>query len=537
MRIVMHAFVIAAMLAISAHGQTPREGVLDPVRIDALKAHVYFLAADEMKGRDSLSPEGRTAANYIAAFFMRAGLRPIGGSYFQRFPMVQQRLDRQRSYLKATIESNGAVQEKTFAEGSDFTLGRNGPDATVDAPLVFGGYGDDDFKGIDVKGKVVLLMLHDSPSGDSRFGGRMNIRETKSDVARKMGAAAILTVRSNTTPAPRPPQIKSGPVSGSAVTGMRPAGADRMTVPHMLVNPPPDVPSAAVSEQVADTLLTGAGETIKSLRTSLNGRSPQGMEVAGVRVQLRRALAENKTIETRNVIGIVEGKHPRLKDEYVLITAHYDHVGAGGPEIFHGADDNASGTAAAIALAEAFAAGPPPDRSIAFIVFEAEEDGMLGSAYYAMHPVLPLANTVAMLNMDMIGRNEEVPGLKGVEPVDNAVNLVGTLYNPDLRAIIERANASVGLGLDYKTDTNGSDWFGRSDHISLAARGVPMVMFNTGEHPDYHTPNDTADRINYPKMAKITRLVYATARALSDARTQRPRFVRQTSATSTAPRP
>ncbi|HYU80827.1 MAG TPA: hypothetical protein VEK56_17685, partial [Vicinamibacterales bacterium] len=193
MRIVMHAFVIAAMLAISAHGQTPREGVLDPVRIDALKAHVYFLAADEMKGRDSLSPEGRTAANYIAAFFMRAGLRPIGGSYFQRFPMVQQRLDRQRSYLKATIESNGAVQEKTFAEGSDFTLGRNGPDATVDAPLVFGGYGDDDFKGIDVKGKLVLLMLHDSPSGDSRFGGRMNIRETKSDVARKMGAAAILT--------------------------------------------------------------------------------------------------------------------------------------------------------------------------------------------------------------------------------------------------------------------------------------------------------------------------------------------------------
>jgi Zn-dependent M28 family amino/carboxypeptidase len=218
----------------------------------------------------------------------------------------------------------------------------------------------------------------------------------------------------------------------------------------------------------------------------------------------------------------------------VLITAHYDHVGAGGPEIFRGADDNASGTAAAIAIAEALASGPRPDRSVVFLVFDAEEDGMLGSAYYARQPLLPLANAVAVLNMDMIGRDEQVPGLKGVEPVDNAVNLVGTLYSPDLRSTIERANTSIGLGLDYKTDTNGSDWFGRSDHISFAARGVPIVMFNTGEHPDYHTPNDTPDRINYSKMLKITRLVYLTARSLAAAATPRPRFVPQTTSSATA---
>jgi Zn-dependent M28 family amino/carboxypeptidase len=357
----------------------------------------------------------------------------------------------------------------------------------------------------------------------------MNIGETKSDVARKQGAVAILTVRTSTSLAPRPSTVvKSGPTSGSAVTGMRPAGQDRMTVPHMLVNPQPDVPTAAISERVADMLLRPLAKTVATFHAAHVSAPSASIEVPGVRVQLRRALAENTIVETRNVIGMIEGRDPGLKDEYVLITAHYDHVGAGGPEIFRGADDNASGTAAAIAIADAFANGPRPDRSVVFLVFEAEEDGMLGSAYYARHPLLPLAKAVAVLNMDMIGRDEQVPGLKGVEPVQNAVNLVGTLYSPDLRSVVEHANRSVGLGLDYKTDTNGSDWFGRSDHISFAARGVPIVMFNTGEHPDYHTPNDTADRLNYEKMQRITRLVYLTARSLTAATSARPRFVTPT---------
>jgi Zn-dependent M28 family amino/carboxypeptidase len=527
MRNLLRPIAFAALLSLSIHAQPSHDRGVESIRIDALKAHVSFLAADEMKGRDSLSAEGRIAANYVASFFERAGLKPIGdrGTYFQHFPMVQQRLDRQRSFLKATIVTNGAAEEKRFVDGDDYTLGRNGPDATVDAPLVFGGYGDDDFKGVDVNGKVVLLLSRE-PAGGVRYGGRMNVGETKADVAKKQGAAAILTLRSNTSLAPRPsPAKKSGPVSGSAVTGMRPAGQDRMTAPHMLVNASPDVPAAAISERTADALLAASATTIAALRAEAGPRAAHARDVAGVRVQLRRALSENTVVDTRNVIGMVEGSDARLRDEYVLVTAHYDHVGAGGPEIFHGADDNASGTAAAIAIAEAFASGPRPDRSVVFVVFDAEEDGMLGSAYYAAHPLLPLANAVAVLNMDMIGRNEEVPGLKGVEPVGNAVNLVGTLYNPDLRSTIERANAAIGLGLDYKTDTNGSDWFGRSDHISFAARGVPMVMFNTGEHPDYHTPNDTADRIDYPKMLKITRLVYLTARTLAAAGTPRPRFV------------
>ena len=270
MRNVTRSVALAALFSVSTGAQPAVDRGDDAIAIAALKAHVQFLAADEMKGRDSLSPESRIAANYVASFFARAGLKPIGegGTYFQHFPMVEQRLDQQRSYLKATIaNASGGSQEQISPLVRTSRLGRNGPDATVDAPLVFGGYGDDDFRSVDVKGKVVLLMLREPPGGE-RFGGRMNIGETKSDVARKRGAVAILTVRSTTSLAPRPsPAIKSGPVSGSAVTGMRPAGQDRMTVPHMLVNPHPDVPTAAVSERVADLLLAPAGKTVAAFRT------------------------------------------------------------------------------------------------------------------------------------------------------------------------------------------------------------------------------------------------------------------------------
>lgn len=197
------AFV--AVLTASGGAQNARDSGLESIQLDALKAHVYFLAADEMKGRDSLSPEGRIAANYVAAFFARAGLQPIGDdhTYFQRFRMVQQGIDRAESFLGAAIAVDGRVETKRFAEGADFTLSRNGPDATVDAPLVFGGVGDDDFRSVDVRGKVVLLIPRNPPGADPRFGGRMNVTETQADVARKRGAAAILTVRSANPSPPR----------------------------------------------------------------------------------------------------------------------------------------------------------------------------------------------------------------------------------------------------------------------------------------------------------------------------------------------
>jgi Zn-dependent M28 family amino/carboxypeptidase len=224
---------------------------------------------------------------------------------------------------------------------------------------------------------------------------------------------------------------------------------------------------------------------------------------------------------------VLPGSDPKLNNEYVVVTGHYDHVGREGEFIYHGADDNASATAAVMAIAEAFRAQPkPPRRSVMFLVFEAEEDGLLGAFHYVANPVAPLESTVAVLNMDMIGRNEESStwGTKA-EQNENAVNVVGTLYNPELRRVIEAENRAIGLGLDYKTDADDREgWFSRSDHYPFAIHRVPMVLFNTGEHPDYHTANDTWDRINYPKIEKIVRLVYLTARHLAES-DERPEFV------------
>jgi Zn-dependent M28 family amino/carboxypeptidase len=194
------------------------------------------------------------------------------------------------------------------------------------------------------------------------------------------------------------------------------------------------------------------------------------------------------------------------------MTGHYDHVGIVSGRIYRGADDNASGAIGVMEIAKALNANRPK-RCVLFICFDAEERGLLGACYYVDHAIVPLDDTVANLNMDMIGR-DEVSG-NWPTPADgngNMVNIVGTLYNPELRQVIESENRAVGMKLDYKTDSvDPESWFARSDHFCFAMHGVPMVLFNTGERADYHTENDSWDRINYPKMEKIVRLIYLTS--------------------------
>jgi len=521
--------LLAGPLGVALAAQAGDPG-LNTIRADALKGHIFFLASDEMGGRDSLSPEGRIAAEYIAGFFHRAGLKPVGdrGTYFQNFPMVAAHVDREHTYLRATI----GPTTRDFAMGPDFTLGRQGNvDAAVRAPLVFAGYGIaapeyayDDFKGVDVRGKVVMVLTHEPQEHDakSRFMGRYNTVHAfnwwKPEVIRQHGAAAILIVQEK-TPDRKTVRKPSGPTNAQIRT-------DRGS--HTLSSPFWDLPFFTISRQVADELLQPSGQTIDQLQESIDqSGQPHSMAVRDVTVDLRRAIADRQVIETRNVAGVIEGSDPQLKGEYVLVTGHYDHVGRSGPFIYHGADDNASATAGVIAIAEAFTANPtPPKRSLMFLIFEAEEDGLLGAFHYVEHPIVPLDKTVAVLNSDMIGRDEDDPEWNTTADQNrNQVNVVGTLYNPDLRRVIDTDNQQIGLKLDYKTDSNDPEgWFSRSDHYPFAVHGVPMVLFNTGEQPDYHTTNDTWDRINYPKIEKIVRLIYLSARTLANS-ASRPRFV------------
>ena len=523
--------MLVALTLVALVGAQSGDTGLDSIRVEALKGHVYFLSAPEMGGRDSLSLEGRIAANYIAGFFYRLGLKPVGDgqTYFQQFPMSQAHIDRAQTRLRATVTTkSGGTSAHDYVLASDFTLARQGGvDVDVKAPLVFAGYGIDapeygysDYAGLDVTGKVVLILSREPQAADpqSRFKGGWDTYHAypawKPEVARRYGAAGVLIVQG---PPRRPPRAVSGPTNGQVRT-------DRPN--HSLTSPFWDLPVFNIDARVANNLLAGSGKNIADLQTAIDkAAGPQSFQVPGVTVQMRRAVTERRTVQTRNVVGVIEGSDPQLKDEYVLVTGHYDHVGQKPPLIFHGADDNATATAAVIAIAEALKARPPK-RSVMFLVFEAEEDFLQGAFHYVDHPIVPLERTVAVLNMDMIGRDEESTtwNIKAAAS-GNSVNVIGTLYSQDLRTTIERQNQKIGLQLDYKTDADDREgWFSRSDHFPFAIKGVPMVLFNTGENPDYHTANDTWDRINYPKMEKIVRLVYLAARDLADA-PARPRFV------------
>ena len=230
-----------------------------------------------------------------------------------------------------------------------------------------------------------------------------------------------------------------------------------------------------------------------------------------------------KFIDDRNVVAMIEGSDPALRDEVVIVCAHYDHDGTNGQNVLNGADDDGSGTIGVIEIAEAYALaaakGIRPKRSVLFAAWNSEERGLFGAWAYTQKPILPLAKTVAVLNMDMIGRNEEVPegggggrfrglDVQTAESNNNAVNIIGTTRSASLKQVIEQANAGIGLTLRLRYDNNISQLMRRSDHWPFLNMGVPAVWVHTGLHPDYHTANDDADRINYPKMEKIGRMVY-----------------------------
>ncbi len=505
----MFFFVIAGTVWPDDVPAAPGAGL---IQLESLKADVYFLAAPEMAGRDTASAEALIATNYIAAEFMRLGLKPVAkGTYFQKFPMVRAKLDRDKTELTARW---GGV-EKTFQIDQDFSYYvQSIRPSTVTAPLVFAGYGVtapeydyDDYEGTDVEGKIALIMSYEPQMRNEKspFKGTWNTvhsyNRQKIETARRHGVGGLLIVSEWNPTRPRP-LVPSGP---------RPArGRPQMALASDIL----DVPTLIINRETANQLLKASGTTIEELRKSIDQTGkPASRDIPGVEVTMTKAFHEREVVPTRNVVGLLEGTDPELKNEVVAVTAHHDHVGTSQGRIYYGADDNASGVAGVLEIARAFArADRRPRRSILFLVFEAEERGLLGAFHYAANPVIPLEKTVAVLNMDMISRNEDSPTWD-THPEDNlnGLNLVGTLYNPELRDIIERQNAVTRLELDYKTDKEDrEDWLARSDHFPFAVAGVPMVLFNTGEHPDYHTENDTWDKLNYEKMERIVRLIYLT---------------------------
>ena len=498
----------------------------DLIQTDDLKADIAFLASDDLKGRNSGSAEDHIATDYIASEFMRLGLKAAGdaGTYFQNMEINTAQLDRDHTTFTAKI----AGVDHTYALNKDFRWSRQSlRPASACGGIVFAGYGIDaqeygynDFAGIDVKGKIVLVLGREPQANDShsKFMGTWDTYHAfnwqKLEELRKRGATGLLLVQDRTRR-----DVKQTPASSP-----RPAGGPDFA----LAGPMWDILTFSVSREVADQLLAPSGKTTDALQTEIDRTlQPASIDVAASSGCMAKAFDNLETHQGRNVVGLLEGSDASLKSEVVLLTAHHDHMGVANGHIYNGADDNASGVAGLIETARALVRGKVHlNRSVLFVAYDGEERIFLGSYYYVSHPVVPLEKTVANINLDMIGRDENdanwpVPADGNV----NMVNVLGTRYNPALRGILDKQNERIGLKLDYKMDVVDPDsLWSRSDHFWFATLHIPQVEFQTGLHPDYHTDHDTWDRINYPKLTKITRLVFLAVDVLANSR-ERPAFV------------
>lgn len=459
------------------------------ITVGDMQKHLYIIASKEMEGRDTPSPGLEKAADYIEQHFKSLGLTPgNNGSYRQTYPLYKD------SMLGATMKLNGAALELN----TDFQPQANNYAAEMRfSEVVFAGYGisdgdiRDDYKGLKVAGKLVLIV--DGAPADYKpvqtgFASPANANG-KIAAAMSKGAAAVMIIYNNY------------PRKSMTVNSNWSMNAYRATqIPFTF----------SISPAVVEKIM---GEDGKNILDKLKaGTAALKTYTADIDLSYSKTL---KTNYASNVLGVLEGSDK--KDEYVFLTAHYDHIGKRDTVIYYGADDDGSGTTGILELAEAFAIakkeGKGPRRTMVFMTVSGEEKGLWGSGYYANHPIFPLEKTTVDLNIDMIGRSDSS---RKQGDSTNYVYVVGDdKISSDLKIISEAANKNyMNMELDYKfNDPNDRNRiYFRSDHYNFAQKGVPIIFYYDGMlRADYHRPTDTPDKINYPLLTKRTQLVFYTA--------------------------
>lgn len=562
------ATVFALSAALLASGQTEpipaRESKgIATLNETSLRADLAYIASDKLAGRMSLQPGDDLAIAWIADEFAKAGLKPAATdatgkpSYLQSFELVEYRPDRSETHIEIVRKyPAGGMIPTTWNAPQAFGAFKRAVDLT--APVVFAGYGItapelgyDDYKGIDAKGKIVFVFDHEPQEDDphSIFNGTGNTRYATTRVkllnAQAHGAVALVVVaepnRKHLTNAERSARI------GGSVTRAIPIPSQAIADDEV------DIPSVLIVDKVAEQLFSTSNVTGSELQSAIDKNlTPQSRDLPDTAMTLHLRNSSERRGTTSNVAALLEGSDPSLKAETVMITAHHDHDGSSpcaegrggidengkpapaGPDclqIWHGADDNGSGTVGVVNLARAFAAnGTRPKRSLLFVVFASEERGLLGAYWMAAHPLRPLATTRAQINFDMIGRDEQAsPQTDGLIqiPADttNRLNLIGALYSPDYNRVVKEENKRVGLVLDDRFDRDSAlNVFFRSDQFPFVLKNIPAFWWFTGFHPDYHHITDTVEKIDYAKMRKILELAYLSAWHFAD-NSPTPKFV------------
>ncbi len=509
---------VAGILTLPLLAQN-RAPAIDSIRREELRADLFFLASDAMRGRLTDTPEYNLAAEWISSRFARLGLQKLAGdSYFQRFDLVTARLGGANRLVLGTPDSRRSVKLNEEYYPLNFSV--NGE---VKGRVALVGYGIqapehnwDDYKGRDVKGSIVMVFDGDPDANNpkSAFDGLVTsdyaYAHSKALAAQQQGAAALLVVN-----------LPRGD-AGRGFGNYWPKNAPRIERYQLAEDAARiRIPVLQISPAIAEHILAAP---LAALHKQADAGSAQVFATSTMPVELSASVARI-TVPDRNLVAKIEGSDPALKDEAVIVSAHYDHDGADGPRVFNGADDNGSGTVGVLEIAEAYAtaarAGQRPKRTIIFAIWGSEERGLLGSLAWVAHPLWPLEKTVASLNMDMIGRNEEVPegsgprftGLKPQSSASNAnsVNIMGYSFNPELADMVKGANREMDLTLKMEYDNSRANLVRRSDQWPFLMHRVPSIFFHTGLHPDYHTTGDRPERIEYPKMERIVKLVYQSS--------------------------
>jgi hypothetical protein len=490
----------------------------DQIEAVRLRADLSFIASDELEGRDTPSRGLDVAARYLAARLQALGLKPGGdnGTYFQRFGTTRRGVDPAKSAV--------TLGDKTFTSGDDFLATAPG---TADGPLVYVGQGYmvkkrnlDAYGGVDVKGKI--LVAHAGyPDGISRLDLRgdsgPDTWESPATYAARHGALGVVFV-------PDYPTLAGWRTSRE--NGVTARGS--LTVDAFQKDRPAPVPVVTASIPLVAAIFASESITATEVTKLAQERKPHAPVTLDEKKRLKLDIgARIDAIPTQNVVAVYEGSDPVLKQEYVALGAHYDHVGlaaSGSDRINNGADDDGSGTVALLNMAEALSRGAVrTKRSWIFVWHAGEEKGLWGSRYFVEHPAVPLDKIVTQLNVDMIGRSKkpgDQDGRNNTLTGPNDIYVIGSkMMSSTLGALSERVNKDyLELGFNYKYDdpADPSRFFFRSDHYNYAKKGIPIIFYFDGVHQDYHRPSDEIGAIDFGKLERVTRTIYATAYAVAD---------------------
>ena len=542
------AFVVAALAGATAAG-----GGAAAIKSFDLRAWLTYISSDELEGRAVFTAGFGLAAAYIEDHLHAWGVKPAGdhGSYLQTVRVLGVK---STSHSTVSVTVNG--ETRTFADGEGISLPKNVGGKrrfTVDR-VEFAGYGLDapgaahmDFRAKDVKDAAVVWLGANGPKNVDLSVFRRVLSGRNRYATEQLGAAASIGPETEKTggsgrPGGSEGSGRSGRSGGAGGGRGTPLPAADFTTVQRLDTPAP--PNVSANDTFFTFLFSQAPVKYDELKRKASAQEElPSFRVSGVTIafNLDADYQIVRTQLTTNIVGLIDGGDPQLKSTYVAFGAHYDHVGyaegevtrgdngarrAGAPgrvtagaeddRIWNGADDDGSGTVALMALAKAFAEGPRPKRSLIFVWHAGEERGLWGSRYFADYPPVPMDTIVAQLNIDMIGRNRDDKASEA-----NTVYLVGSdRISTELHAINRAANAAMPkpltLNYEFNDPTDLEQLYYRSDHYSYAAKGVPIIFFTTGLHPDYHANTDDVSKIEFDKMTRITQMVYETGVRLAN---------------------